>query len=55
MEKLGKEYQVIFPGGNILPGLKWFEAFFRHHPSITSRISQNLTTQQFDVTQENIN
>ena len=54
IEQLAKEYQVTFPGENILPGRKWFEAFLRH-PKITSRISQNLTTQQFDVTQEYIN
>ena len=52
--KLAKECHVTFPGGNTLPGRKWFEAILRRHLDIASRASQNLTIQRFDVTQENI-
>ena len=51
--KLAKECHVTFPGGNTLPGRKWFEAILRRHLDIASRASQNLTIQRFDVTQGN--
>lgn len=53
--KLAKECKISFPGGNGLPGRKWFEAFMRRHQDIKMRTSQNLTTSRQQVTQGHIN
>ncbi|GBM92467.1 hypothetical protein AVEN_6689-1 [Araneus ventricosus] len=53
--KLAKECEISFPGGNGLPGRKWFESFMRRHQTIKMRTSQNLTTSRKQVNQGHIN
>lgn len=59
--KLAKECKISFPGGNELPGRKWYESFMKRHQfiqqfgNIKMRTSQNLTTSRQQVTQDRIN